>query len=588
MNELFFKLLNLFSGRPASNVTSDENVVLDNVAVGGNVNYGCTSRNDFDYLLTSTEEQHRTHEVNEDGAPRGDLQTVGVRDEIRGCYNVAKRDMVQEEPAVDVFALTDSDDLFDGQQFDEHAGFGDVQTTAVERGTSPAIRSGGGCTAGDFAELDEGCPTNGSRSATEENALTNRPKNRMDDMAIERDDDDDDDEAPLRNSGFEDMFKSQRADKFIEQYCNAVITAEPSSAFECEHPGVDDDDDVSIGDSPEFFSCKIPNKKRVQTKLTGCVVRAAPAETAAVDLLTPESAVGSPRPADAAASADVIGDSFLSDDHEADLMFLDYRSDGSDEVFTQKEQRVRDIGGGAGDVYTQKGPVGEIRASDDGDVSRSKVAAAGPTLKSEIDAEKAAYNMRGGLLPFNTLKAVNLLKPAFSLKRNTTTTTTAKRQQQRVEEVRAKPAADDVSPVRPLWPRGGPRQNFSQSTPKDGRAARPKRPSATAIVATARRTAGLQSLLTSSSDSDAVFVDDRDSDTNKKMAGCSRRVKNRRRKKQKKKVRLERVIFFVFLFVTIVLCHGRKYGGGLGGPSSPFIVLCPPKLNHVQKKKKNK
>lgn len=593
-NEPFFKLLSLFSGRPASNAISDGNVSND-VAVGGKVqNYGCTGRNDFDGSFCTghgTEERRagaaddgESSQVVEDGAPRRDSQAVGVRDEIEGGRNVhAKHVTVQD---ADVFAQNDSDDLFDGQQFDERADFGNALTTAVQRGTSPAIcGGGGGYTTGDSVEPDRGDRTTNESRRTEGGR---DEQNRRDDVAIDDrvagvdagssgsvrlvECDDDGDVAPSGNSDFGDMFKSQRADKFIERYCNsAEITAAPS-AIECA--GVDDDVGSSISDSPEFFSCKIPNKKRVQTKPTDCMARATPAET--VDLLTPESADDPP-------PGPVKDDSFLSD-NDADLMFLDYCSDGSNGVFTQRERPVRDTSGGAaGGVYTQKEPVvDEIGAGAAGDAyawpartdgedgSRSK------TRIGETDAEKAApdapvaYNNNrgggGGLLPFNILKAVNLLKPGFSLKRNTTATT-AKRQQQRIEEVRAGPADDGVSPLRPSWPRGGPRKNFSQSTPKDDRA---KRPLATASVAAApatRRTAGLQSLLTSSSDSD-VIVDDRDDDDDdkNKMAKRSRRVKNRRRQKRRKKVRLESNCFVFFGHYRIT--SGVNRGGGL---SSSFI-----------------
>lgn len=374
-----------------------------------------------------------------------------------------------------------------------------------------------------------------------------------------RNDDDDEDDVCLANANFEDMFASQRADLFIERYNSEIVAdgdSDGSTGSVCNGPppkspiicsgrwrgetsrtvdgrpeagkkddtsssesrkflnktttvDLDDerlgeidfrrfdgqngggyvveectkkktvnenapkaaDDVIVLDDSPTFFSREWPNSKPpLQTEPMADRV-CEPDEI--VDLSTPDKL-----------------DADDDDDDDADLMLLDYRS------------------------------------GDDDEQRRTDVAATAAAVVPTVDSGPVPYDPGRDLLPFNALKtACNLLKPGFSLKRNTAF--------RRQPEEDARPCADDVSPAQGPGSRGPPPPEFSQSTPKVAAAqSTVKRPQANSYAAT------VHNLLTSSSSDSDVFVgrddgpaaDRRQRTTNKrrrpkpKKASSSRRV----------------------------------------------------------------
>lgn len=371
------------------------------------------------------------------------------------------------------------------------------------------------------------------------------------DARRERNDDDEDD-VSLANANFEDMFASQRADLFIERYnseivadgdsdgstgsvCNGpppkspiicsgrwrggtsrTVDGRPEAGNKDETPSsesrkllnktttvdMDDeqlgeidfrfdgqnggggcvveecakkktawsenapkaaDDVIVLDDSPTFFSREWPNSKPpLQTEPMADRV-CEPGEI--VDLSTPDKL-----------DAD--------DDDDADLMLLDYRSGGDDD-----EQRRTDV---------------------------AATAAVVPT----VDSGPVPYDPGRDLLPFNALKtACNLLKPGFSLKRNTAF--------RRQPEEDARPCAVDVSPAQGPGSRGPP-PRFSQSTPKVAAAqSTVKRPQVNSYAA------NVHNLLTSSSSDSDVFVG---RDDGPAAADRRQRATNKRRRPKPKKV----------------------------------------------------
>lgn len=245
---------------------------------------------------------------------------------------------------------------------------------------------------------------------------------------------------------------------YVVEECaeNKMAAAVPSNENGGAAPEAADDDVIVLDDSPTFFNREWPKSKQLpQTEPMADQV-CAPDEI--VDLLTPEKL----------------------DDDDADLMLLDYRSDGDD------EQRRTD--GAATAVVV-------------------------PTVDSG-PSRPVPYDTGRDLLPFNALKtACNLLKPGFSLKRNTAF------RRQPGEDARP---ADDVSPAQGPGSRGPP-PKFSQSTPKVA-AAQPQANSYAANV---------HNLLTSSSSDSDVFVGCDDGPT---AADRRPRATNKRRRPKPKKV----------------------------------------------------
>lgn len=233
-------------------------------------------------------------------------------------------------------------------------------------------------------------------------------------------------------------------------------------------PEAADDDVIDLDESPKFFSREWPKRKQLhQIEPTADRVCAPDAADEIIDLLTPEN---------------------LDDDDDAALMLLDYRS--NDHV--DGERRRTD---GAATAVVVVPPVGS-----------------GPSRPVPYDPGRDP-------LPFNALKtACNLLKPGFSLKRNTAFG------RQREEDSRP---AGDVSCARGPESRGPP-PGFSQSTPKVA-AAQPtaKRPQANSYAA------NVHNLLTSSSSDSDVFVG---RDDEPMAADRRQRARNKRRRPKPKKV----------------------------------------------------
>lgn len=385
------------------------------------------------------------------------------------------------------------------------------------------------------------------------------------DVADLVEEDSSDDEGGATNVNFLDMFKSQKADCYIEDYyMNKIDEVVPSSEAVA---AVDDDDDVSMGDSPEFFSGLL-QKKTTQTKLKDCFSTAfdsnAP-KTEFTNRCSPSSA-----PLLFAEAKSVTTDRIptgavtvpsprtgYKDDDDMNFMFADYYGDSTN-VFTQREMK----GGGGSAVTDEVSARNEIVDNNSGEdvfaglQTLAMVALEQRPLDRQPDDNRIFSPMAvepcssdgafktnvqpvtafvpqsydSGLVPFNIMKACNLLKPGFSLKRNKPAITTTKSALPAIMTTAAVARQtvkhDDVSPIRLPEQRRLPAV-FSQSTPKIFADAplvikQPREHCATDKV---------MHFLTSSSDDDdaEVFVNE-----NKATGGSRRPVPKKRRPKRKK------------------------------------------------------
>lgn len=376
------------------------------------------------------------------------------------------------------------------------------------------------------------------------------------------DDDSSDDEERAKNADFLDMFKSQKADCYIEDYyMNKIDELSETVA------AVDDDDDVvSVCYSPEFFSGMLP-KKMTQTKLKDCLDTAVVCKTPEIeftDLCSPspprfaeDKSVTTDRIATGAVTAahenNYLGTrsgknavpsprTGYEKDDDMDFMFADCFDDSTD-VFTQ---RAMTDGGGSAVAEVSAGL--QTSAAEDREqqspcrrpdskrkFSPEAAEPCGDALKTTVQPVTASVShpYGSGLVPFNIMKACNLLKPGFSLKRSTAAATMSKAPL----PVTKTAVHDDVSPIRVPGRRQLPAV-FSQSTPKvpaDASQAvkRPQEPCATEKI--------LNFLTSSSDDDDAeVFV-------NGNMAtGDGRRPVPKKRRPKRKKVSFPCVVTIRF------------------------------------------
>lgn len=383
--------------------------------------------------------------------------------------------------------------------------------------------------------------------------------------------DDSYDDDSERNIDFNEMFKSQKADCYIEDYFINKIDEGVENVVK-----VDDDDVISISDSPEFFSGKL-SKQITQQKLKDCfntaIVSTTP-EIKFIDLCSPSppefvedkstnvdmDAVADENNYSASCSGgnnDAVpsprGGYEIDDD--MDFMFVDYL-DGDTDVFTQKE-----MAGESRRTASEVSSEQKETVSNDVEVStRIQTSAAlvhkpqsscsGPngrrisspttakpcensgskTLKAvQTSTTSASRSYDNSSVPFNIMKACNLLKPGFSLKRSKATFTTTKTAVAVFEPaVRQVTGNDNVSPI--CFPKPRRKQTiFSQSTPKvptDFSKAIKRTPQ---VPASAAKN-GLN-IFTSSSDDDnddKVFIN------GNKVTGSCRPVPKKRRRNPKK------------------------------------------------------
>lgn len=334
------------------------------------------------------------------------------------------------------------------------------------------------------------------------------------------------------------LLKSQCKNKNVEDYMETIVVNKNVTRDRGQDvdPAIDDDV-ISVNGSPEFFSCKLP-KKIIETKITD---RAHPTDEI-IDLLTPplrslDCIVDSstvkdtflPNEIDSTASQNVKGkdDEVLPwhDEDDMDFMFVDYCSGTGisntalsvkneqvngicNEVFTQKPW-TNDVD--TSNVFTQKVRVDSVNGSKtmttqsplrstnntslNCQTSEDKIAIVSTTAKPSQKGDNAIKSMvqpqsYNGLQSFNFMKTCNLLKPGFSLRRNTASAV-------------QRTTTNDTSPINsPGW-RHKPLK-FSQSTPK--------LPAAAVTAKTKQQRKIVDNVnvlfLTSSSDSD-VFVEEK-------------------------------------------------------------------------------
>lgn len=320
------------------------------------------------------------------------------------------------------------------------------------------------------------------------------------------------------NVDLEDIFKSQRANRYIDNSMDKILLTPSKNVV--DDNAVEEDDIISIDNSPEFFSCRLP-KQIVQTKLSDCVrsstTAVATTNNEVIDLLTPEFADNHlvqkdkstndvPQSNDDKSIHNNLPLNDFVDDNDMDFMFIDYCSglgsgtdaiskknetdnsnkfaftekepflDRSPDVFTNKPQnsasrnsaknaRVRlerDSDNSSPDIFTQNHQVSDdsspnfftLNQQVVGDrtkmavrttladtspsqklLDRKRLAATGTNVIAEtnqlplsrnddlVKVTAPAQPYRSDLVPFNIMKACNLFKPGFSLKRNTTSTT---------------------------------------------------------------------------------------------------------------------------------------------------------------------
>lgn len=443
----------------------------------------------------------------------------------------------------------------------------------------------------------------------------------------------------------EDIFNSQRVNRYIKNNMVKILVS-PVKIVVSDN-AVDEDDIISVNNSPEFFTCRLP-KKIVQTKLSDCIHNTTTVvpttNDEVIDLLTPDFAddhlvQNDGSTYDQSKSNDDVND--FNDDDDMDFMFIDYTRGldsgtntvsqknkidcSSKNAFTQKilvHNRIPN-------VFTQKSQFSNNRiderleqdsdnstdsfmqnhwVSDDSSPNfftqklrvvenKTKTARTTPTVTpppqdllnhkhltatnnnvfvdtprippfqnddvAKVAAPAQPYN--SGLVPFNIMKACNLLKPGFSLKRNPLSTkikpqvdnkllstTMAFKNQQSVVSIQPSALPVNILPsvlpvtiqhvdTSPIATTARQQLKFAQSTPKV--------PINTLLrrceTVTAPKTTVL---MTSSSDSD-VFIDNCDNNS----PASFRRIRKKRQPKLKK-VSFSLLCFFsptLYIFFSI-------------------------------------